>query len=138
MPRSQGPAGPIACLNLSLQLYNNLVMTESLTPVFSALADPTRQTILERLRAGEASASALAEPFAMSQPAVSRHLKVLERAGLITHRRSGTRRMFRIAPHRLAQLESWLETFRSTMEANYARLDALLYETDTLRKDTSP
>ncbi len=111
-------------------------MAESLKPVFAAPSDPTRQTIHERLRKGEASAGALAEPFAISQPAVSRHLKVLEGAGLITHRQSGT--MFRLAPHQLVDLDRWLGPFRNTMEANHARLDALLADSDTSRKDPGP
>jgi DNA-binding transcriptional ArsR family regulator len=71
----------------------------------------------------------------MSQPAVSRHLATLQNAGLITHRRSGTRRIFRLEAHRLADLDAWLEDFRVAMEANYARLDALLAETPPERTD---
>lgn len=103
---------------------------ENLPDTFAALADPTRLAILQRLRAGEASAGTLAEPFDLTQPAVSRHLARLQKAGLITQRRDGTRRMFRLAPHRLAEIEAWLEPYRQALESNYARLDALLARKD--------
>jgi DNA-binding transcriptional ArsR family regulator len=107
-------------------LYKGGVMNASLDDLFSALSDPTRRAILARLREGEASAGTLAAPFALTQPAVSRHLATLRRAGLVTERRAGTRRIFRLAPHRLAEIDAWLDGFRATMEANYTRLDALL------------
>lgn len=110
-------------------------MNAKLDDLFGALADPTRRAILDRLRSGEASAGDLARPFAMSQPAVSRHLATLQGAGLVTHRRAGTRRIFRLEPHRLADLDAWLEDFRSAMEANYSRLDALLAQSDPERTD---
>jgi DNA-binding transcriptional ArsR family regulator len=110
-------------------------MKMDLDPLFGALADPTRRAILHRLRAGEASAGDLAQPFAISQPAVSRHLATLQSAGLVSQRRAGTRRIFRLQPHRLADLDAWLEDFRAVMEGNYARLDALLAETDPERTD---
>lgn len=100
----------------------------ALDQVFTALADPTRRAILDRLRQGEASAGDLARPFAMSQPAVSRHLATLSGAGLVTQRRDGTRRIFRLVPHRLTEIDAWLDGFRAAMEENYARLDSLLTE----------
>ncbi len=100
----------------------------ALDQVFTALADPTRRAILDRLRQGEASAGDLARPFAMSQPAVSRHLAMLSGAGLVTQRRDGTRRIFRLVPHRLTEIDAWLDGFRTAMETNYARLDSLLTE----------
>lgn len=93
-----------------------------------ALADPTRRAILARLAGGEATVMELAEPFDMSQPAVSHHLKVLEKAGLITRRRDGTARPCRLAPQGLAAVESWLQGFRDAMARNYDRLDELLAE----------
>lgn len=98
-----------------------------LDAAFAALADPTRRAILARLaREGEVGAVELAAPFAMSQPAVSRHLKVLEDAGLIVRRIDGTRRPCRLAPSAVAPVEAWLDMFRRAMTANYDRLDALL------------
>ncbi len=91
-----------------------------------ALSDPTRRAILARLALGEATAGELAQPFAISQPAVSQHLKVLETAGLILRRIDGARRPCRLAPHGLDALEVWLAQLRSAMEANYTRLDAVL------------
>ena len=99
-----------------------------LSTVFGALADPTRRAILARLMDGEASVLELAEPFAMSQPAVSKHLKVLEQAGLISRGREGQRRPCRLEAERLAEATGWLEPFRRRAEANYRRLDALLDE----------
>lgn len=99
-----------------------------------ALSDPTRRAILARLALGEATVNDLAKPFAISQPAVSQHLKVLENAGLILRRVDGPRRPCRLAPGGLGELDRWLAMLRQTMETNYARLDALLAE-DTPRKD---
>jgi DNA-binding transcriptional ArsR family regulator len=93
---------------------------------FAALADPTRRAILARLAQGEATVLELAMPFAMSQPAVSRHLKVLEGAGLIARRIDGTKRPCRLAPGGLAAVDAWLRELRQTLEANYARLDDVL------------
>jgi DNA-binding transcriptional ArsR family regulator len=95
---------------------------------FLALSDPTRRAILARLALGEATVNDLAKPFAISQPAVSQHLKVLENAGLILRRVDGTRRPCRLAPAALDELDQWLAALRRTMEANYARLDAILAE----------
>ena len=97
-----------------------------LDAAFSALADPTRRAILARLALGETTVMELAEPFAMSQPAVSRHLKVLEEAGLIARRIEGTRRPCRLAPGALEEIDKWLAMLRRALEANYDRLDQLL------------
>jgi DNA-binding transcriptional ArsR family regulator len=97
-----------------------------LDAAFSALSDPTRRAILARLASGEATVMELARPFDMTQPAVSRHLKVLEGAGLILRRAEGTRRPCRLAPAALEELEAWLAMLRRALEANYERLDTLL------------
>jgi DNA-binding transcriptional ArsR family regulator len=97
-----------------------------LDAAFSALSDPTRRAILARLARGEATVMELARPFAMTQPAISRHLKVLEAAGLILRRAEGTRRPCRLAPTALEELEAWLAMLRRALEANYERLDTLL------------
>lgn len=99
-----------------------------LDATFAALADPTRRAILARLARGEASVAELAEPFAISQPAVSRHLKVLERAGLISGGRDAQRRPRRIEAAPLAEANAWLEDYRRLWEANFGRLDSLLEE----------
>jgi DNA-binding transcriptional ArsR family regulator len=99
-----------------------------LDATFAALADPTRRAILARLASGEASVRELAEPFAMSQPAISKHLKVLERAGLISHGRDAQRRPRRLEAKPLADATKWLERYRRYWEGNYRRLDALLEE----------
>jgi DNA-binding transcriptional ArsR family regulator len=99
-----------------------------LDATFAALADPTRRAILARLAAGEASVTELAEPFAMSQPAISKHLKVLERAGLISRGRDAQRRPRRLEAVPLAEATRWLERYRRFWEGNFQRLDALLEE----------
>ncbi len=99
-----------------------------LDATFMALADPTRRAILARLSRGEASVLELAEPFAMSQPAISKHLKVLERAGLISRSRDAQRRPCRIVAKPLAEATGWLERYRQLWEGNFQRLDALLGE----------
>jgi DNA-binding transcriptional ArsR family regulator len=96
--------------------------------VFGALADPTRRAILARLALGEATVSELAEPFAMTQPAISKHLKVLERAGLISRDRDAQRRPSRLEPKRLAEANAWLEQYRKFWEASFVRLDGVLEE----------
>src|SRR5213080_2346373 len=98
---------------------------------FAALADPTRRAILVRLASGEASVKELARPFAMSQPAISKHLKVLERAGLISRGRDAQRRPCRIEARPLAEANEWLEGYRRLWEGNFRRLDALLDEMKT-------
>jgi DNA-binding transcriptional ArsR family regulator len=95
---------------------------------FAALADPTRRAILARLATGEATVNELGAPFAISQPAISRHIKVLSDAGLITQRVDGTRRPCQLAPQALTDLERFLEQLRRGLEANYGRLDRLLAE----------
>ena len=106
------------------------VMTpaQRLDATFSALADPTRRAILARLATGEASVAELAEPFEMSQPAVSKHLKVLERAGLVSIGQDAQRRPRRLEGEAMTQAIDWLERYRAIWEANYQRLDALLSE----------
>ena len=93
---------------------------------FSALADPTRRAILARLALGEATVMELARPFAMTQPAVSRHIKVLEGAGLIVRRAEGTKRPCRLAPSAIAEIDQWLAMLRAALSANYNRLDDVL------------
>ena len=100
--------------------------SERLDATFTALADPTRRAILARLALGEATVNELAEPFDMSQPAVSKHLKVLERAGLISAGQEGPRRPRRIEAAPLAEAGVWIERCREIWEANYRRLDDLL------------
>jgi DNA-binding transcriptional ArsR family regulator len=105
--------------------------SQQLDATFMALADPTRRAILARLAAGEASVAELAAPFAMSQPAISKHLKVLERAGLISSAREAQRRPRRIEARPLADATKWLESYRQLWEGNFQRLDALLDELKT-------
>ena len=105
-----------------------------LDATFAALADPTRRAILARLATGEASVNELAEPFAMTQPAISKHLKVLEKAGLISQGRDAQRRPRRLEATPLAEATEWLEAYRRFWEGNYQRLDALLEELQGKRK----
>ena len=100
--------------------------TARLDAIFAALADPTRRAIVARLASGQASVNELAQPFDMSQPAVSKHLKVLERAGLISGGRDRQRRPRKLEPKPLAEATKWLERYRRLWEGNYRRLDALL------------
>jgi DNA-binding transcriptional ArsR family regulator len=102
--------------------------SERLDLTFAALADPTRRAILARLARGVASVQELAEPFEMSQPAISKHLKVLERAGLISVDIDAQRRPRRLEPKRLEEAVDWIERYREIFEQNYQRLDALLDE----------
>jgi len=102
--------------------------SQQLDAIFAALADPTRRAIVARLATGEASVMELAKPFAMSQPAISKHLKVLERAGLIWRGRDRQRRPRRLEARRLAEATRWLERYRKIWEGNFQRLDALLEE----------
>ena len=102
-----------------------------LSATFAALADPTRRAILARLASGEASVNQLAEPFSISQPAISKHLKILERAGLISGGRDAQRRPRRLEPAPLQQANQWLERYREFWEASFERLDALLVEMQT-------
>jgi DNA-binding transcriptional ArsR family regulator len=102
--------------------------SERLDLTFSALADPTRRAILARLATGEASVQELSGPFEMSQPAISKHLKVLERAGLISVDIDAQRRLRRLETKRLEEAVDWIERYREIFEQNYHRLDALLEE----------
>ena len=104
------------------------ITSDRLDAIFAALADPTRRAIVARLTSGAASVMELAEPFAMSQPAISKHLKVLERAGLVSRGRDAQRRPRRLEPRPLAQATRWLERFRKNWGGNFQRLDALLDE----------
>lgn len=99
-----------------------------LDAIFAALADPTRRAIVARLADGEASVAELVEPFAMSQPAISKHLKVMERAGLISRGRDRQRRPCRLEAQPLIEANQWLERYREIWEQNFARLDLLLDE----------
>jgi len=101
---------------------------DHLSTTFAALADPTRRAILARLSSGESSVTELAEPFDMSLPAISKHLKVLERAGLITRGRDAQRRPRRLEARPLAEATEWLERYRQFWEARFQRLDVLLAE----------
>ncbi|HEV2467742.1 MAG TPA: metalloregulator ArsR/SmtB family transcription factor [Candidatus Sulfotelmatobacter sp.] len=93
---------------------------------FAALADPTRRAILARLALGEATVNELAEPFEMTQPAISQHLKVLEQAGLIVSRIDGTRRPRRLSKEGIDAMDQWLAMLRKALERNYERLDQVL------------
>jgi DNA-binding transcriptional ArsR family regulator len=107
---------------------------DRLNATFAALADPTRRAILARLAQGEVSVMDLARPFDMSQPAISKHLRVLERAGLISRSRDAQRRPCRIEAKPLAEANEWLEEYRKLWEANFERLDALLEEMKSIQK----
>jgi DNA-binding transcriptional ArsR family regulator len=105
-----------------------------LDATFAALADPTRRAILARLALGEASVTELAEPFAMSQPAISKHLKVLELAGLVSRGRDAQRRPCRLEAAPLADANAWLEEYRGLWEHRFAQLDDLLEELKAAEK----
>jgi len=135
---------------IAVRLVYNLVVMEHysyeqatsgrLDKTFGALANPTRRAILARLASGEVSVSELAEPFSMSQPAISRHLKVLERAGLISSDSKAQRRPRKLEARPLAEATEWLETYRKYWEASFLRLDGLLSElkaTEKKRKRTA-
>lgn len=109
-------------------------LTPKLDATFAALADPTRRAILARLASGEASVMELAKPFAMSQPAISRHLKVLENAGLISRGRDAQRRPCRLEAAPLAEANGWLEGYRRFWEESFERLDGLLAEMKSQQK----
>jgi DNA-binding transcriptional ArsR family regulator len=99
---------------------------ETLDRTFAALADPTRRKILARLARGEATVNEIAEPFSISQPAISRHIRLLSEAGLIVQRVEGTKRPCRLAPEALSELDRYLDMLRVALTQNYRRLDALL------------
>ena len=103
-----------------------MTQSDRLDATFAALADPTRRAILARLASGDASVADLARPFAMSQPAISKHLRVLERAGLISGARDAQRRPRRIEPKPLAEASTWLDRYRDLWESSFQRLDTLL------------
>jgi DNA-binding transcriptional ArsR family regulator len=107
-------------------------MSDQLSSTFAALADPTRRAILARLASGEASVTELAKPFDMSMPAISKHLKVLERAGLIAHGREAQWRPRRLEPNALKEVHDWVEHYRQFWEQSLDRLDAYLVQ---LKKD---
>jgi DNA-binding transcriptional ArsR family regulator len=108
--------------------------SDRLDAIFSALADPTRRAILARLRAGEATVTEIAEPFTMSLPAISKHLKVLERAGLISRGREAQWRPCRLEPSTMKVAAAWLDAYRQLWEASFDRLDEYLAE---LQQDES-
>jgi DNA-binding transcriptional ArsR family regulator len=108
---------------------------QNLDTAFSALSDPTRRAILSRLAVSEATVMELAEPFTMSQPAISRHLRVLEEAGLITRRIEGAKRPCRLAPGGIAEIDRWLGLLRKALETNYERLDKVLAAQTKERKE---
>jgi DNA-binding transcriptional ArsR family regulator len=117
---------------LNRHMHNQMVINEptadQLSAVFAALADPTRRAILERLAAGEATVGELGAPFAMSQPAISKHIKVLEGAGLVSRRRQGTANLSRLEPDALREADDWLERYRAAWEERFERLDEVLDE----------
>lgn len=117
-----------------MQLRSYRHSDSDLDATFAALADPTRRAILARLASGEASVTELAAPFAMSQPAISKHLKVLERAGLVLRGRDAQRRPRRVEAKPLADAAQWLEAYRLSCERNFQRLDALLDELKAAKK----
>ena len=110
---------------------------QHLDATFAALADPTRRAIIARLTQGEASVMELARPFDMSQPAISKHIKVLEQAGLVSRGQDAQRRPCRLEPKPLAEATSWLEYHRELFEARFQRLDALLEEMKAERRATA-
>ncbi|MBI5718742.1 MAG: winged helix-turn-helix transcriptional regulator [Burkholderiales bacterium] len=114
-----------------MQLSGYRKQSQNLDAIFAALADPTRRAILSRLAAGEASVNEIATPFAMSQPAVSKHLKVLERAGLIERNIDKQRRPARLKAEPMAAAVGWLEQFRQFWSSSFDQLDGLL---ETLKK----
>jgi len=99
---------------------------DHLNAVFAALADPTRRAILERLAGGDATVGEIRAPFAISQPAVSKHLKVLESAGLVSRHRRGTANLSRLEPEALREADDWLERYRAAWEERFVRLDEVL------------
>lgn len=107
--------------------------SERLNATFAALADPTRRAILARLSQGDASVTELAQPFAMSQPAISKHLKVLEQAGLVSRGREAQRRPRRLEAGPLEEATAWLERYRQFWEASFQHLDTLLDELKALQ-----
>ena len=122
-------ASPASLASPACFVYNHMVMKEAaLNATFAALADPTRRAILARLASGEATVNELAEPFDMSQPAISKHLKVLERAGLIVAGQDAQRRPRKLEAKPLADAIDWIENYRRHWEDAFQRLDDVLDE----------
>ena len=125
-------------LTINNCLYKYLLMSNmsGLDASFAALSDPTRRAILARLALGEATVNELAEPFEMTQPAISQHLKVLEQAGLIVSRIDGTRRPRRLSKEGIEAMDQWLAILRKALERNYERLDQVLdaMDSNSMRK----
>jgi DNA-binding transcriptional ArsR family regulator len=121
-------SGLITVWLLNWEVMELTATLDGLDATFAALADPTRRAILARLARGEASVKELAEPFAMTQPAISKHLKVLERAGLVSRGRDAQRRPCRIEAEPLRDATEWLVGYRQFWAESYERLDALLGE----------
>lgn len=124
---SKFPVQHECCLTIAIWLYNILVMSR-LDAAFAALADPTRRAILARLASGELTVMELAKPFAISQPAVTKHLKVLEEAGLISRRVEGSKRPRQLARDGVDAIDQWLGVLRKALARNYDRLDSVLAE----------
>jgi len=112
--------------------------TPQLDAIFAALSNPTRRAILARLVPGEAMITELAEPFDLTQPAISHHVRVLEEAGLIVRRVDGTRRPCRLVPQAVETVDAWLEMLREALDLNYGRLDALLARELTPNQEKQP
>lgn len=128
-----------ACTSITLRLYNRMITSNPqaahvLDATFSALADPTRRAILARLATGEASVTELAEPFEISQPAISKHLKVLERAGLVSVDQDGARRLRRLKTAPLEAASEWIARYRDMWESQFRRLDKVLDELKVARQ----
>jgi DNA-binding transcriptional ArsR family regulator len=137
MPEKSALDGESRRLYITIRLYNHtviLMMSRHLDATFAALADPTRRAILARLASGEASVAELARPFAMSQPAISKHLMVLERAGLVSRGRDAQRRPRRLEAKALAEANEWLEKYRQLWEGRFRSLDGILEEMKSDRK----
>ena len=115
-----------------------MMTTARLDDTFAALADPTRRAILARLASGEATVNDLARPFDMSQPAISKHLKVLERAGLVARGRDAQARPRRLVAKPLAEANEWIERYRKYWEQSFESLDALLDEMKAMQKKKRP
>jgi DNA-binding transcriptional ArsR family regulator len=115
-----------------------VMMSRHLDATFAALADPTRRAILARLASGEASVAELARPFSMSQPAISKHLMVLERAGLVSRGRDAQRRPRRLEPKALEEANEWIEKYRQLWEGRFENLDGILAELKSGRKKARP
>lgn len=130
VPRELSP-GPLRLTN-TVWLYNLSAM-KNLDLVFAALSDPTRRAILSRLASGELTVMELAQPHAMSQPAISKHLKVLESAGLIARRAEGARRPCRLTEDGLRGIDEWLAMLRQSLSRNYERLDTVLAAMQTMK-----